>query len=134
MILIAILTGSILVASLGTMTILYKLKDKDYQIATGQVSELVVQKKAISDELEGLNQQLKDERARHAQLESDLKQTQLDYILRQKELEEKKRNQATKGDAKKNPKAYELESQKALDNYINRMNCISGNVTSCSKS
>ena len=133
MVVVAIIAGGILVASLGTMTVLYKLKDKDYQIATGQVSTLAGEKAAIKSELDGLNEQLKNERERHLQLEADLKQIHKDYVQRQADLEKQKKDIVKKGVAKGNPKAYELEVQKASDDYMNRMNCITGNAASCSK-
>lgn len=134
MIPIAIITGSILVASLGTMTVLYKLKDKDLQLKSGEVATLVVEKTKIKAELDGLTEQLKNERERHIQLEADLKKLHSDYVSRQADLEKQKKNIERKGMAKKNPKAYEIEVQKATDDYINRMNCITGNAASCSKS
>lgn len=133
MTLVLIIVGSILIASLGTMTVLYKLKVKDYQIQAGTVKEITQERDTLKTDLSNLNLQIADERKRHEKLVADMKQTYDEFSKKQQDLIKKKNDVIIKELAKKDPKNYEKQAQELLNNYTNRMNCISGNKSACSR-
>lgn len=130
---IVIFIGSVLITALVGMTVLYKFKVKDYNLQVEQNSQLVIKNEKIQEELNGINEQIAEERKRHAKLEADQKKAYEEFAKRQQELNDKKKDPISKQNALKDPKKYQEESQKLLDNFNDRMNCLSGNKLSCSK-
>lgn len=132
-VIVAVVVGSVLLASLGLMTFLYHDTSKQLYEQVDKNGTLVANNASLKLNIESLTQQLEDEKKRHEQLEATKQQIFDEYVKRQEELEKMKVDPVKKAQATKNPSAYEKEVQKALDDYQNRMNCITGNTVSCSR-
>lgn len=130
---IAFIATGLLAATAGTFFVMYKLEAKNLVIASSQVQTISKERDQIKGEYEGLQAQLEDERKRHAALEAEQQKNFDDFMKRQAELDKQKNDKVKKAEVKKNPKFYEEERQKAVNEYMNRMNCLSGNSVSCSK-
>lgn len=117
---------AVLLVALLSVSALYALKSKDYEAKALEVA-------TVSQELTSLKTQIEDEKQRSALLNNQITTAKSNLQKKINELEALKKDKAKKESIKKNPSVYELETQKSLDDYMNRMSCISGNLTLCTK-
>lgn len=128
-----VIVSSVLLAAVLTMGFLYKDKSEQYDKQVEKVGTLTTEKKTLSLQIESLNAQIEDERKRHNELEMKQKQTYDEFVERQSKLAAEQKDQKKKAEAKSKPEVYQIEVQKALEDYQNRMNCITGNTLACTK-
>lgn len=128
-----VILSSVLLAAVLTMGLLYKDKSEKYDEQVKAVGTLTTEKKTLSLQIESLNAQIEDERQRHAALEAKQKETYDDFVARQSKLAAEQKDQKKKAEVKAKPNVYQIEVQKALEDYQNRMNCITGNTLACTK-
>ena len=125
-VLIAIVVASCLAFALAGVGYLYLNKIEDFAVVSEKNGQLVIQ-------IEQVNAQIEEERLRHRTLEAAQKQAYDDFIGAQNTLLLAKNDKAKKTQAVKDPLAYQKEVQKALTDYQNKMNCISGNTVACTR-
>lgn len=128
-----VIVSSVLLAAVLTMGFLYKDKSEQYDKQVEKVGTLTTEKKTLSLQIESLNAQIEDERKRHNELEMKQKQTYDEFVERQSKLAAEQKDQKKKAEVKAKPEVYQIEVQKALEDYQNRMNCITGNTLACTK-
>lgn len=117
---------AVLLVALLSVSALYALKSKDYEAKALEVT-------TVTQELRGLKTQIEAEQKRNTLLNAQVNTAKANLQKRINELEALKKDKAKKESIKKDPSVYELESQKSLDDYMNRMSCVSGNLTLCTK-
>lgn len=117
---------AILLVALLSVSALYALKSKDYEAKALEVA-------SVTERIDALESQIKSEKERNALLNNQISTAKANLQKRINELDALKKDKVKKESIKKDPSIYEKESQKALDDYMKRISCVSGNLTLCTK-
>lgn len=117
---------ALLLVALLSVSALYALKSKDYEAKAIEVA-------TVTEKLDDLKGKIEEEQRRNAVLNIQINTAKANLQKRINELDTLKKDKVYKETIKKAPEAYEIESQKSLDDYMNRMGCVSGNLTLCTK-